>query len=125
MVEVPEVRRRHWADIAAIVAGLMLMGFAIWPIPFAGTSETGRQVGVWWIYALAGGSSLIGVFLGQRWEFRHLARVLILAAVAVLLYGLLTQFRDLGPAAVLTAVVPGALLLLAAPFFGPMPRAER
>jgi hypothetical protein len=123
MPEVPEVRRRHWADVAAIVAGLVLMGLAIWPVPFAGTAETGRRVTVWWIYALAGGLSLVGVFLGQRWQLRQLARGLLFAAVAVLLYGLVTTFRELGTAAVLTAVVPGLLLLFAAPFFGPMPRA--
>ena len=123
MAEVPEVQRRHWADVAAIIAGLMLMGLAIWPVPFANTGEAGGRVSVWWIYALAGGLSLIGVFLGQRWELRQLARGLMLAAVGVLLYGLVAVFRDLGTAAVLTAVVPGLLLLLAAPFFGPMPRA--
>lgn len=74
MAEIPEVRRRHWADVAAIVAGLALMGLAIWPVPFANTAEAGRQVSVWWIYALAGGLSLAGVFLGQRWQFRQLAR---------------------------------------------------
>lgn len=123
MADVPEVRRRHWADIAAILAGLMLMGLAIWPVPFADDPETGRQVSVWWIYALAGGLSLVGVFLGQRWEFRQVARGLLFAAVGVLVYGLVTMFRDLGTAAVLTVLVPGLLLLLAAPFFGPMPRA--
>jgi O-antigen/teichoic acid export membrane protein len=123
MADVPEVRRRHWADVAAILAGLMLMGLAIWPVPFADAPETGRQVSVWWIYALAGGLSLVGVFLGQRWEFRQVARGLLFAAVGVLLYGLVTMFRDLGTAAVLTVLVPGLLLLLAAPFFGPMPRA--
>ncbi len=123
MAETPEVQRRHWADVAAILAGLMLMGLAIWPVPFADTQEAGDRVSVWWIYALAGGLSLAGVFLGQRWSLRQLARGLLFAAVGVLLYGLVTAFRDLGTAAVLTAVVPGLLLLLAAPFFGPMPRA--
>ena len=123
MAEVPEVRRRHWADIAAIVAGLMLMGLAIWPVPFADDPETGRRVSVWWIYAMAGILSLLGVFLGQRWRFRQLARGLLFAAVGVLLYGLVVAFRDLGTAAVLTAVIPGVLLLFAAPFYGPMPRA--
>jgi hypothetical protein len=52
-----------------------------------------------------------------------LARVPLLAAVAVLAFGLLTTFRDLGPAAFLTVIVPGLLILLATPFFGPMPRA--
>jgi hypothetical protein len=123
MAEVTEKRRRHWADVAAILAGLMLMGLAIWPVPFADRPETGRQVDVWWIYALAGGLSLVGVFLGQRWRFRQLAQGLLFAAVGVLLYGLVVEFRELGIAAVLTVVIPGALLLLAAPFFGPMPRA--
>jgi hypothetical protein len=123
MADVPEVRRRHWADVAAILAGLMLMGLAIWPVPFVDTMETGRPISVWWIYALAGGLSLVGVFLGQRWRFRQLAQGLMLAAVGVLVYGLVTTFRELGTAAVLTAVIPGLLLLLAAPFFGPMPRA--
>jgi hypothetical protein len=74
----------------------MLMGLAIWPVSFAADPETGRQVSVWWIYALAGGLSLVGVFLGQRWEFRQVARGLLFAAVGVLVYGLVTMFRDLG-----------------------------
>ena len=123
MAETPERQRRHWADIAAILAGLMLMGLAIWPVPFVDTRETTDRVSVWWIYALAGGLSLAGVFLGQRWQLRSLARGLMFAAVGVLLYGLVTAFRELGAAAILTAVVPGLLLLFAAPFFGPMPRA--
>jgi len=123
MAEAPEITRRHWADVLAILAGLTLMGLAIWPVPFANTPETGRQVDVWWIYALAGGLSLLGVLVGQRWSLRQLARGLLLAAVGVLIYGLATQFRELGTAAVLTALIPGLLLLFAAPFFGPMPRA--
>lgn len=122
MAEVPEVRRRHWAGVAAILTGLMLMGLAIWPVPFVSTEEV-RRVSVWWIYALAGGLSLVAVFLGQRWRFQQLAQGLLFAAVGVLLYGLIAVFRDLGTAAVLTAAIPGLLLLFAALFFGPIPRA--
>ena len=122
MAEVPEVRRRHWADVAAILTGLLVMGLAIWPVPFVSTEEV-RRVSVWWIYALAGGLSLVAVFLGQRWRFQQLAQGLLFAAVGVLLYGLIVVFRDLGTAAVLTAAIPGLLLLFAALFFGPMPRA--
>ncbi len=122
MADAPEMQRRHWADIAAIVAGLILMGLAIWPVPFVDTQEAGR-ISVWWIYAVSGGLTLIGFFLGQQWRWRQLAQGLMFAAVGVLLYGLLTRFRELGTAAVLTALIPGLLLLLAAPFFGPMPRA--
>lgn len=34
MAEESERGRRQWADVAAILAGLMLMGLAIWPVPF-------------------------------------------------------------------------------------------
>jgi hypothetical protein len=48
---------------------------------------------------------------------------MLVAAVGVLVYGLLTGFRELGIAAWLTVIVPAILLLVATPFFGPMPRA--
>ena len=122
MAEKAEVKRRHWADVAVILAGLTLWGFAIWPTPFADSPEVGRLT-VWPIYAVAGVLTLAGFLLGQRWQWRAIARVLLFAAAAVLAYGLLTTFRALGAAAWLTVIVPGLLLLLAAPFFGPMPRA--
>jgi O-antigen/teichoic acid export membrane protein len=49
--------------------------------------------------------------------------VLLIVAVAVLVVGLFTGFRQLGPAAWLTVIIPGIVLLVATPFFGPMPRA--
>jgi hypothetical protein len=123
MAEQESRNRRRWADVAVILAGLELWGFAIWPTPFADTAEVGRHLAVWQVYALAGGLTVAGFLLGQNWRFRGVARVLLLGAVAVIVLGLLTTFRDLGPAALLTLVIPGLLLLLAVPFFGPMPRA--
>jgi hypothetical protein len=43
--------------------------------------------------------------------------------VVVLAVGLFTGFRDLGMTAWLTVIIPGIVLLIATPFFGPMPRA--
>jgi hypothetical protein len=123
MKDATERRRRHWADIAVILAGLMLWGLAIWPTPFVNDPEVAGRLAVWQVYAVAGGLTLVGFFLGQRWQWRLIARVLLFGAAVVLALGLLTTFRDLGPAALLTVIVPGLLLLLAAPFFGPMPRA--
>ena len=123
MADVPERQRRHWADVAAILAGLILMGLAIWPVPFVHAADRAGQVAVvWWIYALAGGLTLVAVFLGQQWHRKQLAQGLMVAALGVLLYGLFTTLWDLGTVALLTAVVPGLLILLAVPFFGPMPR---
>jgi hypothetical protein len=119
-------QRRHWADVAIILVGLGLFGLAIWFPPFTTTTGAGEVLTVhhvWPIYATAGGLTLLGLFLGQRWEWRILARLLLIAAVIVLAVGLFTGFRNLGPVAWLTVIVPAIVLLLAMPFFGPMPRA--
>ena len=120
MPETPESQRRRWADVAVLIAGLLLSGLAIWPPPFVNAQEVGGRFGVWQVYALAGGLTMAGLVLGQRW--RALARPLLLAAVLVLAAGLFTTFRDLGPAAALTVIPPGLVILVAIPFFGPMPR---
>jgi hypothetical protein len=126
MQDTPARTRRHWADVAVIIVGLGLFGLAIWFPPFTtttGATEVKSAPTVWPIYALAGGLTLVALFAGQRWQWRTLARVLLIAAVAVLVVGLFTGFRDLGPAAWLTVIIPGVVLLAATPFFGPMPRA--
>jgi O-antigen/teichoic acid export membrane protein len=126
MQDTPARTRRHWADIAVIIVGLGLFGLAIWFPPFTtttGADEVKTAPAVWPIYALAGGLTLVALFAGQRWQWRTFARVLLIAAVAVLVVGLFTGFRELGPAAWLTVIIPGIVLLVATPFFGPMPRA--
>jgi cell division protein FtsW (lipid II flippase) len=126
MQDIPSTTRRHWADVAVILAGLVLIGLAVWYPPFTATTGAGevRNVhSVWPVYALAGALTLMALLLGQRWQWRTLARLLLVGAVLVLVIGLFTGFRALGPVAWLTVIIPGITLLVATPFFGPMPRA--
>ena len=126
MQDTPARTRRHWADVAVIIVGLGLFGLAVWFPPFtttAGAGEVRTAPAVWPTYALAGGLTLIALFAGQRWEWRLVARLLLIAAVIVLAVGLFTGFRELGPVAWLTVIIPALVLLIATPFFGPMPRA--
>jgi hypothetical protein len=62
------------------------------------------------------------VFLVHRW--RAVGRLLLVAAaVLVLGYGI-AAFRGAPGALWVTVLIPGILLLIAAPFFGPIPRAR-
>jgi hypothetical protein len=126
MPDTPTRTRRHWADIAVIIVGLGLFGLAVWVPPFttsAGAEDVRSAPAVWPTYALAGGLTLIALFTGQRWQLRTVARLLLIAAVVVLAVGFFTGFRELGMTAWLTIIIPAIVLLIAAPFFGPMPRA--
>jgi hypothetical protein len=126
MQDTPARTRRHWADVAVILVGLGLFGLAIWFPPFTttGGADEVRSVPILWpYYAAAGGFTVIALFLGQRWQWRTVARLLLIGAVVVLVAALFTGFRELGPVAWLTVIIPGIVLLVATPFFGPMPRA--
>lgn len=122
MRESLEVRRRHVADATVIFVGLVLLGLAIWSPPFSPSPQVRNIVSTWQIYAVAGGLSVAALIVGQRWRWRTLARLMLFAAAVVLVTGMFSAFRYLGPAAWLTAIVPAILLLAATPFFGPMPR---
>ena len=65
---------------------------------------------------------LIALFLGQRWDWVRIARLALVAALVVLVYALF-RVRAVGMVAWLTLIIPGLILLLTIPFFGPMPRA--
>jgi hypothetical protein len=119
------VQRRHWADVLAIFTGLALLGLAIWPGPQSASAGAAREAGnpqlLWLAHAFAGAAALAGVGVAQRWELRPLGRaLLILAAIALL--GVLFGFRDFGPRALLTVLLPALLLLVSASAVGPIPR---
>jgi peptidoglycan/LPS O-acetylase OafA/YrhL len=122
LADIPARKRRRWADVVLILAGLGLFGLAVWFPPFSTTDEAPQAVSLWLNYALAGGLILVALFLGQRWDWVTVARLMLFAAVGVLAVGVF-RVRTLGMVAWLTLIIPGLAVLLAALFFGPMPRA--
>ncbi|MDF3052295.1 MAG: hypothetical protein K0S19_400 [Geminicoccaceae bacterium] len=122
MGETPARDRRRWADVALILTGLSLFGLAVWFPPFSTTDEAHVAVSLWPYYALAGGLVLLGLILGQRWDYLRFARILLFASLGVLVVALF-QVRAVGMVAWLTLIIPALILLVTTPFFGPMPRA--
>ncbi len=122
MPDTPIARRRHWADVVLILAGLSLFGLAVWFPPFSTTGQAGEAISLWPNYAMAGGLILLALFLGQRWTWVRFSRLMLVGAVVVLAIGLF-RVRAQGTLPWLTLIIPGLAVLLAAPFFGPMPRA--
>ena len=122
MTDTRAPQRRRWADVVLILAGLSLFGLAVWFPPFSTTDEAPAAISLWPIYALAGGLIILALFLGQRWDWLRFARLLLFAAMGVLIVGLL-RVRGQGMLTWLTLIIPGVAILLAIPFFGPMPRA--
>jgi hypothetical protein len=120
--DTPVRERRHWADVVLILTGLTLWGLAVWFPPFSTTDEAPNAISLWPIYAPAGALTLLALLLGQRWDWLRFARILLFAAVVILAVGLF-RVRAQGVVAWLTLVIPGLAILLAMPFFGPMPRA--
>jgi hypothetical protein len=121
--ETPARGRRRWADAALILTGLGLFGLAVWFPPFSTTDEAAQAISLWPYYASAGGLTLIALFVGQRWDLLRIARLLLVAALVVLAVALF-RVRAVGMVAWLTLIIPGLVLLLTIPFFGPMPRAS-
>jgi hypothetical protein len=112
-------KRRHWADVAAIVAGVSAIGLAIWPNLAA--DEGGQGVGLGsaaLASAAAGALAILGLFLAQR---SPAAGRLPLAAGGLLL--LATPFvfaRQAGFVPTLQMIL-GVAMLAAAAFVGRMP----
>jgi fatty acid desaturase len=108
--------------VAVIVGAVLTLGFVVWPggpaVDVRETSDSG-----WWVAAqFAGGSlAVASVFIALKYE--RVAKVL--AAIAgVLVLSALLSFSSFGTVAVIAVIVPGVLMLGAAPFMGRMPMPE-
>jgi hypothetical protein len=115
-----DLRRRHWADVVGIIAGVWAFGEAIWgPTIFTDNVQDRGATATWLAYGLGGLLAVLGVVLAQR--HRTAGRVLV-ACGGVL--HLASPFAYANPATlpIVSAVVIGVMMLVAAPFVGPMPR---
>jgi hypothetical protein len=122
---VASAKRRHWADVVVILTGMVLLGLALRPGEHNANTDAAREAGeartLWAAHAVAGAMAITSVFAAQHDRYGWLARVLLVLAGAALI-GSLVLFNDFGVRAMLTMLLPGLLLLLAATSVGPMPR---
>jgi hypothetical protein len=115
-------RGRRWADIVAILASVVLLGYSVWGGMLAGDSDAlseVRNVGLARVsVVVAGLLGVLGIFVAQR--SRGVGRAMVMAGGAVALIGLFA-FNTLDPTAIAAAGAPGLALLIAGFFVGPMP----
>src|SRR5687767_3974575 len=80
-----DARRRHWADLLAIVAGVWTFGQALWGPTVFSSAAIDRGVGPNWLAFGIGGLVALGsVFLAQR--YTRPARIILgLAGLSLLL----------------------------------------
>jgi hypothetical protein len=128
MSDTPSRSARTWADVVAIVAGLVALGNAMWgPIIF--TTMFGRLnqgdpgVGYNWLaFGIGGLLAILAVILAQKWP--RPARI-PLALGGVLLLAVPFAYRNWAPLPIVTSVVLGLAMLAATPFLGRMPAPRR
>jgi hypothetical protein len=116
--------RTKWADIVAIVAGVVAVGNAMWgPVIFPVMQHDLPQgdpgIGYNWLaFGLGGILTVLGIGLAQRWP--TLGRIPI-ALGGLLLVAVPLAYQRHHPVPITVSVVVGLAMLLAAPFVGPMP----
>jgi hypothetical protein len=120
MNQAKDARRRHWADLVAIIAGVWAFGEAIWGPALFSSETVDRGAGATWLAFGIGGLLAIGaVLLAQR--NTRLARLLLgLAGVLLVLSPLAYRHPSWLP--IVSSLVVGLAMLAAAPFIGRMPR---
>ena len=115
-----KARRRHWADVVAILAGVWSFGEALWGPAIFSMETVDRGAGASWLAFGVGGLLAIGaVLLAQR--STKPARIM-LAVGGVILVGSAFAYRNPVSLPIITAILAGLAMLASAPFIGKMPR---
>jgi hypothetical protein len=121
-------RERQWqvVDGIVVITGVALLGLAVWGAALGAAANTGESTSAaapWLTHFGAGVLALVSVGMAQRGEWRRPAQLLLILAALILL-GVLVVFRELGPWAWTSLLLPAAVLLVSTPFIGPMPPPE-
>jgi hypothetical protein len=120
MNQVKDARRRHWADVVAIVAGVWSFGEALWGPALFSQNTVDRGAGATWLaFGVGGLLAIIAVLLAQR--STKIARVM-LAIAGLILIASPFAYRHPVMLPIVSSLVVGLAMLSAAPFIGRMPR---
>lgn len=115
---------RNFANYGIIFTGVLLAALAIWPGNPTASRDAMSELPVpdyaWVAHGLGALLSIGAVTLGQRADRRGLARLMLVAAVVILL-GALVLGGSFGPRSLLSLLLPAVVLAIAAATFGPMP----
>jgi hypothetical protein len=120
MSDASRLKRRRWADIAVIVASCFAIVWGIWTPPTP--SPEIHDASWWWGTTFGGALGLLSVFIALKSTL--LGRIALGAAVAIL-FGALLTMHTLSWIVLLTVGLPALVMLVALPFFGPMPTPEQ
>ena len=113
------VKKRHWANVAVIIAGMFALLWGLWRPPAAGPQVD--EVSLWGTQVLGGALGVAAPLIALKSGM--LAKVSAGAGGLILLAGMLAVGSiTLNP--ILTTVLPALVLLAAAPFMGAMPTPE-
>ena len=113
-------RRRHWADLVAILAGVWSFGEALWGPALFSMETVDRGAGAtWFAFGISGLLAVGAVLLAQR--SAKPARIMLAVAGLILV---VSPFAYRHPVSlpIITSVIAGVAMLATAPFIGRMPR---
>ncbi|HEX7124136.1 MAG TPA: hypothetical protein VF178_17290 [Gemmatimonadaceae bacterium] len=120
----PDEAQRGWPYFLALLTGFALIGLAIWPGDWLGSSssdlQTRRTDVLWLLQASTGVVAIIAVFVARRPQRRPAARLLLVLGAVALLAALLL-FRAFSTRPLLMLVVPAIALLVTAFAMGRVP----
>jgi hypothetical protein len=115
-----KARRRHWADLVAILAGVWSFGEALWGPALFSIETVDRGAGAsWFAFGISGLLAIGAVLLAQR---RTKPARIMLAVAGLILVASPLAYRIPVSLPIIASLIAGVAMLVAAPFIGRMPR---